>query len=71
MTTNPHRFVATMTAPLEDATGKSHIEQLRQSAQEEVEFFEAQPALQPMVELGLATSNAVLCTSIVVVKPQM
>ena len=60
----PHGFVATMTAPLEDAAGKSHIGQLHQTAQEEVEFFEEQPALQPLIGLGLATSNAVRCSRV-------
>ena len=56
----PHGYVATVTALLDDAAeGTSHVQQLQQQAREELQFFEQQPALQPMVELGLATCNAV------------
>ena len=60
MRLQPHGYVATVTAPLEDvAEGTSHMGQLQQMACDEVEFFGEQPSLQPMVELGLATCNAV------------
>lgn len=56
----PHGYVATVTAPLEDvAEGTGHMEQLEQMARDEVGFFADQPSLQPMVELGLATCNVV------------
>ena len=56
----PHGYVATMTAPLDDPPeGSSHIEQLEQMAREELKFFDEQSLLQPMVGLGLATCNSV------------
>ena len=56
----PHGYVATVTAPLEDPPeGSSHFDQLYQMGREELEFFEEQSVLQPMVGLGLATCNAV------------
>ena len=60
MRLQPHGYVATVTAPLEDvAEGTSHMEQLEQMAGDELGFFADQPSLQPMVELGLATCNVV------------
>jgi hypothetical protein len=56
----PHGYVATMTAPLDDPPeGSSHFDQLQTLARDELEFFEGQGMLQPMIGLGLATCNAV------------
>ena len=58
----PHGYVATVTAPLEDvAEGTSHMGQLEQMARDEVGFFAEQPSLQPLAGLGLATCNVVRC----------
>ena len=63
----PHGYVATMTAPLEDSPeGSSHFDQLQTLARDELDFFEEHSVLQPMVGLGLATCNSVRCMRIVV-----
>ena len=56
----PHGYVATVTAALEDPPdGASHFDQLQTLARDELEYFEEQRLLQPMVGLELATCNAV------------
>ena len=56
----PHGYVATMMAPLEDPPeGTRHFDQLQTLARDELNYFEGQRVLQPMVGLGLATCNTV------------
>ena len=56
----PHGYIATMTAPLDEPPeGSSHFDQLQTLARDELDFFEEHSVLQPMVGLGLATCNAV------------
>ena len=62
MPLQPHGYIATMTAPLDDdeAAGLSSLEKLRRQAAEERAFFESQPLLSPLLPQGLLTCDALV-----------
>jgi len=59
MKLQPHGFVATVTAPLEEANGTSNIAELKKTATDEREFFEDSP-LEPLIAEGPVGCNAVI-----------